>query len=466
MADPGTPKPARSSSSMSMQSDTGKGHSKSKPISSTPVPSGVSLEVPEVAAEKEKPVSEVDVSAEEVDSYTKRLREAFKSRLALSGISKESWTEESERALDKFISDSSVRLLIVYYDPFTGLRVDYAIPAQVVEHMSYFIRAEDSIITEESFRSSVQFGSIRGGAIEGLLRLMNGVHTPQVTLSTAWPETAKNNYSVELHRFLSKLTDCRYKLLGSTVLYVPLEALQHRPEEAVTNKSLVQRLEMVMIHWTRQIKAVLSAQPISDIGDTSGLLEEISFWKSRCADLDSISKQLQKPGVCHIEAILQLYTSTYIPPFCKLAKQIQDSTLQAQSNVSFLSLLKEPCEELAQLKPREIAPKLAHILNLIRVIWVNSSYYNARDRITPLLCKISNEIICLCCREISLDRIFQGYVISSKQILNDCIQCCLDWKELYLHTSQLHHKYCSPQSSFLSLSLSSALFPTAQDHTT
>ncbi|KAL0188381.1 hypothetical protein M9458_015480, partial [Cirrhinus mrigala] len=76
----------------------------------------------------------------------------------------------------------------------------------VVEHMSYFIRAEDSIITEESFRSSVQFGSIRGGAIEGLLRLMNGIHTPQVTLSTAWPETAKNNYSVELHRFLSKLT--------------------------------------------------------------------------------------------------------------------------------------------------------------------------------------------------------------------------------------------------------------------
>lgn len=72
--------------------------------------------------------------------------------------------------------------------------------------MSYFIRAEDSIITEESFRSSVQFGSVRGGAIEGLLRLMNGVHTPQVTLSTAWPATAKNNYSVELHCFLSKLT--------------------------------------------------------------------------------------------------------------------------------------------------------------------------------------------------------------------------------------------------------------------
>ncbi|KAG1928323.1 dynein heavy chain 2, axonemal-like [Pimephales promelas] len=206
-----------------------------------------------------------------------------------------------------------------------------------------------------------------------------------------------------------------------------------------------------MIHWTRQIKAVLSAQSVSDMGDTSGPLEEISFWKSRCADLESISKQLQKPGVCHIQAILQLHTSNYIPSFCELAKQIQDSTLQAQSNISFLSLLKEPCEELAQLKPREIVPKLAHILNIIRVIWVNSSYYNTHDKITALLSKMSSEIIRQCCRQISLDRIFQGYVISSKQILNDCIQCCLAWKELYLHNSQLHHKYSSLKSSFLSI---------------
>jgi len=62
--------------------------------------------------------------------------------------------------------------------------------------------------------------------------------------------------------------------------------------------------------------------------------------------------------------------------------------LQAQSNISFLSLLKEPCEELAQLKPREIVPKLAHILNIIRVIWVNSSYYNTHDKITALLSKV------------------------------------------------------------------------------
>lgn len=80
---------------------------------------------------------------------------------------------------------------------------------------------------------------------------------------------------------------------------------------------------VVMIHWTRQIREVLNAQEMGEMGDSSGPLEEISFWKSRFADLASISQQLQKPGVCHIEEILRLCNSFYVPQFSKLAKHIQ-----------------------------------------------------------------------------------------------------------------------------------------------
>lgn len=52
--------------------------------------------------------------------------------------------------------------------------------------------------------------------------------------------------------------------------------------------------------------------------------------------------------------------------------------------------------------------------------------------------QMSNEIIRLCFQSISLDRIFKGYVISSEQ--NLCIWRCLAWKEIYLRTSQIHHK--------------------------
>ena len=78
-----------------------------------------------------------------------------------------------------------------------------------------------------------------------------------------------------------------------------------------------------MIHWTRQIKEVLSAQESVEIGENLGPLEEVEFWRNRCMDLSGISKQLVKEGVKHIESILHLAKSSYLAPFVKLAQQIQ-----------------------------------------------------------------------------------------------------------------------------------------------
>ncbi len=51
-----------------------------------------------------------------------------------------------------------------------------------------------------------------------------------------------------------------------------------------------------MIHWTRQIKEVLSSQDALQTAENAGPLEEIDFWKNRCADLSGISDQLDKRG--------------------------------------------------------------------------------------------------------------------------------------------------------------------------
>ena len=66
----------------------------------------------------------------------------------------------------------------------------------------------------------------------------------------------------------------------------------------------------------------------------------------------------------------------------------QDGSAQAQSNLKFLSTLKEPCEELAQAQPRDIPAMLSKILNIIRMIWTNSEHYQSRERLTGLLRKV------------------------------------------------------------------------------
>uniref|UniRef100_A0A8P4KIS1 Dynein axonemal heavy chain 2 n=1 Tax=Dicentrarchus labrax TaxID=13489 RepID=A0A8P4KIS1_DICLA len=375
------------------------------------------------------------------EEYSKSIRLLFIRCVDLPGVTEELWTEENERAVDQFIVDTTITTMVVYVDTCVGLRVEYSMPIPVVEQLSYFIRMPEAILTVETFDAALQFGTVRGDPTKKLLHDMTCLHAPPVALSTYSEKSIKDTYTNNMHCYLASLTDDCYKKVGNTVLYIPMEALQCSPEEAVKDKKLVQRMETVMIHWTDQIKELLNDQEIGKVRDNSGPLQEIAFWKSRSAKLLDISQQLQKPGVRHIQNILQLSKSLYVQRFCKLAKEIQDCSLQAQSNLSYLSILTEPCEELAQLKPSQVAPKLREIVSLIRIIWVNSIHYNTSERISGLFRKMSNEIIRLCFQSISLDKIFEGYVLSSKQNLSDCIQCCLAWKEIYQNASQIHRKY-------------------------
>ena len=84
---------------------------------------------------------------------------------------------------------------------------------------------------------------------------------------------------------------------------------------------------MIIIHWTRQIKEVLSGQESLDSMEGNGPLDELEFWRARCEDLSGLTKQLDQPGVQQVVMILQQAKSSYLPPFLKLTKQIQVNML-------------------------------------------------------------------------------------------------------------------------------------------
>lgn len=67
----------------------------------------------------------------------------------------------------------------------------------------------------------------------------------------------------------------------------------------------------------------------------------------------------------------------------------QEGSRQAESNLKFLTVLKDPCHELADAKPKDIPKMLPKILNIIRMIWVNSDFYKTRERLTGILKKVS-----------------------------------------------------------------------------
>ncbi|XP_075848159.1 dynein axonemal heavy chain 2 [Microtus pennsylvanicus] len=405
-------------------------------LSSAPEPE------PESTKEESEHLLEEPEVRKELDTSID-VKPLFLSRAMLTGLADAEWTAEHDAVLEHFVQDPSEPAVTIFIDPIFGLKLELGMPVQTQNQIVYFIRQAPVPITPENFETTVQYGTVRGAYIPALLRLLTGVYVPQIFMNTTWPESIRNHFVSHLHRFLACLTDTRYKLEGHTVLYIPAEAINMNPEVVVKDKELVQRLETSMIHWTRQIKEVLSAQESVETGENLGPLEEIEFWHNRCMDLSGISKQLVKQGVKHIESILLLSKSSYLPPFMKLAQQIQDGSRQAQSNLTFLSILREPYQELAFMKPKDISDKLPKLISLIRIIWVNSPHYNTRERLTSLFRKMSNEIIRLCCHSISLDRIFEGYVSSSKEDLQGCISCCHAWKDHYLRAVQMHTQFSS-----------------------
>lgn len=121
-------------------------------------------------------------------------------------------------------------------------------------------------------------------------RLMSGLVSPLVVLGDdSWPETVRRDVVSALHKFMATMVERVNQRRGQTVLYLPsFDASSADPRTG--NKDVTQLMESCIIHATRQVKHVLNKQ--DDLGDTSGPLQEVEFWRARSADLSGIRRQL------------------------------------------------------------------------------------------------------------------------------------------------------------------------------
>ncbi|KAJ3172703.1 Dynein heavy chain 2, axonemal, partial [Geranomyces variabilis] len=373
--------------------------------------------------------------------------------ITLADYAADQWTDEHTEVTKTFLAEPNVKKLLVYLNPSEKpptLRVQTTMPTENLSELMYFIRtskAPTGPITEANFEQKVQYGAVTGPAMDSLLRVMQGIYAPMFVDNKRWPESARKEFSNQLHKFMALLTDTAFQMKGHTVLYVPKEDLSN-PDACAKTKDMVQRLESLVVHWTRQIKEVINNQHASETTENSGPIEEIQFWRSRCEDLSGISDQLNRKDVQQILKILDMAKSSYLEQFIRLVNLIQEGTMHAQENLKFLSTLTDPCEILANTEPKSIPAILPRLLNCVRLIWANSNYYNTKERLTSLLRKVSNEIIRRCCAKISLDGIFHGDVQLSMTSLLESINCGESWKAIYKRTCHHIAKYSDGRWDF------------------
>ncbi|KAF5308522.1 hypothetical protein FQR65_LT06187 [Abscondita terminalis] len=230
---------------------------------------------------------------------------------------------------------------------------------------------------------------------------------------------------------------------GLTVIYIPLESRDIPVHEANRDKELIKRLEGIAVYWTRQIRIGLQDQDQNTPEDLLCPIDEYEFWIYRYENLCGLNYQLINPNLKHVCDILISVQSTHVKQFLLLVEEIQRNMLEAKSNIEYLQIIKIPCTELMVLDtPSDIPSKLVRILNLIRFIWMESPYYNSKQRITALCRALSNQIILQCKNYIDLDIMFKDK--RSKASINmfqKCIDCCTEYIKIYVAVSSTHCQY-------------------------
>ncbi|XP_049548432.1 dynein axonemal heavy chain 2-like [Anopheles darlingi] len=388
--------------------------------------------------EGKKVVEEVVEAVEEVDkpAYSEEDLETLvgfiRGMIILFDYEDEDFNDEVAETIKLWLTDANNPLLFIFYDG-NRLSASLAFPLCPINDLMYFMREQDQLFNVlEQFHDDILFGTLHGDIEGSLLVLLEQVYGPMILSNVDWSESVKANVINGFNAFMTYLSELHYKLSGFTLLYVPREGSDMEVQEVVLNRSMIKRLEAVVIDWTAQIRATLSDTQHFVPDDLVCPSDEYSFWIYRHEVLSAIRLQYNGPNVQHIVRILELAQSLYIKYLRDVLRDLDKEIEIAESNIPFLKLLVDPCFAIGTLETADdFCSQLIYVMHIIRFIGQDSSYLNKDESMTKLFLYLSNEIVACCMRGIDVDRILSGAPRYGIEICKMKISCCESYKIIY-----------------------------------
>jgi hypothetical protein len=175
--------------------------------------------------------------------------------------------------------------------------------------LQFFLRSRAALpdASDAAFGDGVQWGVLGGGGAESLRQLVAMVFVPMAATETTWLPTVQGEFAAGANAFLSSVNDAASARSGKTLLFLPVEAIGDTPSDGQT-----QRLEAVLIRWTRQIQALVGRRTASQGSPLASMAAEHTFWQHRADDLAGAGTQLAHPTVARVAAALELAKSPYL----------------------------------------------------------------------------------------------------------------------------------------------------------
>ena len=280
-------------------------------------------------------------------------------------------------------------------------------PSRLPKTKSLAISKKAGELTDANIKSGTFVAEIGGGmsSFEHLELLSKNVLLPVLTNQTnqmSWGDLTSREITDCFHSFLSSSAILCGQVKAETILPTP----PLYSDGATTNR--ISLLESTIITWTKQIKNVLKQDPEAQLklGLHPTPDAEISFWKNKANNLNSIFEQLQSPSARRVLNALDQAKSTYCTTFARLCKEVYSARLEANDNVKNLKTLEKWVNKLNEDDFGNLSAIFKPLIHTLMLIWKHSKYYNTPSRLVILVREMCNSIIDQAYRFISGEEIF------------------------------------------------------------
>jgi dynein heavy chain len=355
------------------------------------------------------------------------------------------------KKLDDFLAGKSKhKHIFIYYQKLDmpnemGDSVDAAGPPKIMittgEHEDmrikgravYFLRNPivpegRAVKLDVSCDNELLFGEMSGKPLESLNTGLMDVFRPLVSQKMAdgvtpgidWgscDEEQATEFRSSFTRFTTDLSEGIKSLSGGIDLEAPeapredIRALSYN-DIAKDHPELVQKYENLLDKWCKKIEQYL--EETLEGGQTEskdpGPKSELDFWRNRLQNITSILELLKTKERRMVFALLQAITrvSQDVAPksrqsvFNTLRRwkqidiQITEAFNEAKDNLKYLTTLAKFIEPLYTSNPTTIIDALPALMNAVKMIHTIARYYNTKERMTNLFCKITNQMITNC----------------------------------------------------------------------
>jgi dynein heavy chain len=271
---------------------------------------------------------------------------------------------------------------------------DLYVSGDTYYNFCFFIKKSSANITIFNIDTFLVYDYVYGNLNKSMLDVMNEKYMPYILHDLQWPESIKKELIANFHKFMITLSHTYYSEQKQVVLYIPQENFDDM-ESVYKDKSLISRLETIMIEWTTQIRDFINNQESNSNTEDFDVLNEINYWELRNMNLTNISIQLENHELHRIIDILEKVRAQNdnLRGFVDLKSKILEEKRKSQDMLKVMKGLQKCCHTIAQDEMLKVPDLLIELLNKIRIITEKTNLFPKSEHVAELLKKVSNQLL-------------------------------------------------------------------------